>query len=168
MTEANEAFRLGQAKKDFILLSRARLVHSELESAKYDDGIDEGYDPTLHAQRAHDYAQDALNFARRTNDRRLLAAANIRVGLSMCNEFFNDLDSASGYCEEAAKYLAHSRREQFGEDFRRLKAYILHEKRADVAAQGRSDIVVGERTLRQLKDEFDQMVILQVVGPRRS
>ena len=62
MTEANEAFRLGQAKKDFILLSRARLVHSELESAKYDDGIDEGYDPTLHAQRAHDHAQECVKF----------------------------------------------------------------------------------------------------------
>ncbi len=162
MAEASEAYKLGQTRKDLVLLCRSRLIHSEVETAKYDDGIDEGYDPTLHAQRAHDYAQDALNFAKRANNRRLMAAANIRIGLSMCNEFFNDLESASGYCDDAAKYLANSRREQFGEDFRRLKSYILHAKRADVAPEAWSNVVVGDRTLRQLKDEFDQMIILQV------
>ena len=63
----------------------------------------------------------------------------------MCNEFFNDLDSASGYCDEAAKYLAHSRREQFGEDFRRLKAYILHKKRFYISHRaGRTSLSAKE------------------------
>ena len=162
MAEASEAFEIGLAKKDYVLLARSRIMHSKVEGAKYEDGIDEGYDPTLHAQRAHDYAQDALGFAKRGNTRQLMAAANIRVGLTMCNDFFNDPEGASEYCNNAAEYLTRSRRDHFWEEYQRLKTYILRGRKVDATTRSWSESVIGDKTLRQLKDEFDQMIILQV------
>jgi hypothetical protein len=162
VAEATEAFEIGLAKKDCVLLARSRIIHSKVEGAKYEEGIDEGYDPTLHAQRAHDFAQDALGFAKRTKSRQLMAAANIRVGLTMCNEYFNDPEGAAEYCNHAAEYLTHSRRDHFWEEYQRLKSYVLRGKKADAAARNWPESIVGDKTLRQLKDDFDQMIILQV------
>ena len=170
--EAHEAFELAMLKKDYRLLTRARILQSKLEGAKYDEGIDEGYDPTLHAQRAHDYAQDALAFAKRTDNKQLLAVAYVRLGMTLRFDFFNNVEAASECCKNAAKYLEGLRRDhvttlplaqtQIWEDFRRLKNYTSQGDRADAAlrnwAQGASD----NKTLRQLTDEFDKMVILQV------
>ena len=60
VVEASEAFELGLRTKNYFVLARCRILQSKIEGAKYEDGIDEGYDPSPHAQRAHDYAQDAL------------------------------------------------------------------------------------------------------------
>ena len=162
VAEAKEANELGLAKKDPVLLARARILHSKVESMKFEDGIDEGYDPALHAQRAHDYAQDALGFAKRANRRELMAAAHIRVGITMCNDFFNDPEGASEYCDGAAAFLNRSRRDYLWEEFQRLRSYILRGKKVETVAPSWPESVIGDKTLRQLKDEFDQMIILQV------
>jgi hypothetical protein len=170
--EAHDAFELGMQKKDYLLLTRARILQSKLEGMKYDEGIDEGYDPTLHAQRAHDYAQDALAFAKRTENKQLLAVAYVRLGLTLCFDFFNDQETALECCKNAAKYLQGLRRDHVGtlplaqthiwEEYRKLKTCTSRSDRADAALRNWSEAAASDKTLRQLTDEFDQTIILQL------
>jgi tetratricopeptide (TPR) repeat protein len=120
--EADQAYQLGAEKKDYFLLARARLLESTIETSKYEEGIDD--DPASHAQRAHDYAQDALEYARHTENRKLLARTHIRLGQIFCTDFFNDPVAAQASCDHAAEYLSPGNDDLWGE-YQTLKAKLM-------------------------------------------
>ncbi len=121
--EADQAYQLGSEKKDNILTARARIVQSIIESTRYDEGI--GEEPSVHAQRALDYARDALTFAKHTENRHLLARAYIFQGRVLANNFFNDTQAARECCDRAEEYLTPGVHDHLWEEHRDLKAKVL-------------------------------------------
>ena len=74
------AFRLGEERCDHILMARARLLQCMIENARVEEGIGESTEPGSHARIAQDCAQEAIELAKHTENRRLLAHAHIWQG----------------------------------------------------------------------------------------
>ena len=65
-----------------------------IENVRVEEGIGENTEPGSHARLAQDYAHEAVELAKHTENRRLLAYAHIWQGLTCSNRFFNDSESA--------------------------------------------------------------------------
>ena len=100
--EALEAYRIGHEKNDHILMARARVLQAAAENAKVEEQLGEDVDTALHADHAKAFSEEALDLARHTQNRRLLAGAFIARGTTAANEFFQDWDLARRCANEAA------------------------------------------------------------------
>ncbi len=92
--EAKTAFHLAEERRDHILMARSRLLRCMIENARVEEGIGESTEPGGHARLAQDYVQEAIELAKHTENRRLLAHAYVWQGLTYCNRFFDDSESA--------------------------------------------------------------------------
>jgi tetratricopeptide (TPR) repeat protein len=158
--EASEAYLLGSGKKDNILMARARIVQSMLESAKFEEGLDE--DPAAHAQRALDYAKDALTFAKHTENRHLLARANIFQGMVLANDFFNNTEAARECCDRAAEFLTPGIHDHLWEERQALKAKVLRGGSVDIMLRKWSQGSTDDLTFQQLTERFAEIIIPKV------
>jgi hypothetical protein len=59
-TAAETGFRLGEEKRDHILMARARMLRFMIENACVEEGIRESTEPGGHARLAQDYANEAV------------------------------------------------------------------------------------------------------------
>jgi tetratricopeptide (TPR) repeat protein len=157
--EAGQAYELGADKRDFILMARARLLESTIEASKYEEGIDD--DPASHAQRAHDYAQDAFDCARHTENHKLLARTHIRLGQIFCTDFFNDPVAAQAWCDRAAEYLSPGNDELWGE-YQSLKVKLLRRGSVDARLRKWSQGLIDGQTFQQMTDEFENLIVPKV------
>jgi tetratricopeptide (TPR) repeat protein len=155
--DADEAFAVGCKIKDPTAMASARLLHSRIESAQYEEGI--GDAPTQLAQRAHDFARDALTYARQTEDRRLLASAYLCQGQVFCNDFFNNPEAADECCRQAAEFLTPGNRNQLWEEHQALAKKIAGTASVDARLREWSLGLVGGKTFQQMIEEFADVVI---------
>ncbi|HVT94844.1 MAG TPA: tetratricopeptide repeat protein [Bryobacteraceae bacterium] len=160
--EAGEAYELGHQKQDYILMSRARILQCMVEHAKLDEGIEEGSNPGRHAQLARDYAREAVEAAKHTQNRWLLARAYTWEGLTHCNPFFNARDLASQSCSQASALLKPDDYDYLWDELQMLKAKLLVGGSIDATLRAWSQGVVGEKTFRQISDEFAEIIIPKV------
>src|SRR5262249_33260381 len=91
--EAEAAFRLGEEKRDYILMARARLLQCMAENTRVEEEIGET-EPGAHAGLAQDYAREAIELAKHTQNRGLQADASIWQGLTYANRYFSDVEAA--------------------------------------------------------------------------
>ncbi|MCL4401625.1 MAG: hypothetical protein M1436_03030 [Acidobacteria bacterium] len=161
-SEAAEAWQLGEPKRDYILMARARILQCMVEEAKFEEQIEEEDDPTAHAQRANELARDAVEFARQTENRRLLARALIWQGLTFSNDFFNNPDAARECCDAASALLRNESQNYIWEDLQELKTRILQKGRVDTVLREWSQGLVGNKTFQQITDEFAGIIIPRV------
>src|SRR4029077_19061575 len=116
-SEARTAFHLGEEKGDYILMARARLLDCMIENGRVEEEIGDGGEADSHARLAQDCIQEAVELARHTQNRRLLGDACIWQGLTYCNRFLDDPESAPllrrGHCprqgESYRRFLRRSR-----------------------------------------------------------
>jgi hypothetical protein len=158
--EAHEAYELGAEKDDYILMARARLLESAIETSKYEEGIDD--DPARHAQRAHDCAKDALNYARHTENSRLLARTHIRLGMIFCTDFFNDPVAAQAWCDRAGEHLSARNHDYLWDEYQALKAKLLRRGSVDATLRKWSQGMVEDKTFQQMTDEFADLIVPKV------
>ncbi len=159
-TEAAEAYQLGAGKKDNILMGRARIVQSMIESSTYEEGLNE--DPAAHAQRAQDFAREALTCAQHTENRHLLARAYICQGMVLANDFFDNTEAARECCDRAGEYLMPGVHDHLWEEHQALKIRVLHGGGVDVMLRKWSQGETGDQTLQQLTEHFAEIIIPKV------
>ncbi|MDE3137418.1 MAG: tetratricopeptide repeat protein [Acidobacteriota bacterium] len=160
--EADAAYQLGAEKQDFILRARARILGSAVESAKFEEQLEEAGDRAHPAQLACDYAREAVEYAKHTENRRLLAKAHIALGTTLANEFFNDPRGAQQCCDEAAALLDGSGRDYVRSDLQKLRRVLLSGEGIDFTLREWSHGLVGDRTFQQVDEEFAGIVISKV------
>jgi tetratricopeptide (TPR) repeat protein len=158
--DASLAFELGCKIKDPAAKAWARLLQSRIESAQYEEGI--GDAPAQHAQRAHDFAQDALTYASHAEDPRLLASAYLCQGSILCNEFFNNADAASVCCHKAGEFLTPGNRNELWEEHQMLTKKVARTGSVDSKLREWSQGLAGGKTFQQMSEEFAQLVIPSV------
>jgi hypothetical protein len=78
--EAALAFSQGEEPRDFILLARARLLRAVLSTRGWKSRL--AMDPAQHASLGRRFRRDAVEYARQTQDPRLLARACVWQGLT--------------------------------------------------------------------------------------
>ncbi|HUK46964.1 MAG TPA: tetratricopeptide repeat protein [Terriglobales bacterium] len=159
---AKTAFDLGEDKKDFILMARARLVRCMIENARVEEGIGESTEPGNHARLAQDFAHEAVELAKHTQNRRLLAHTLIWQGLTCCNRFFDDTDAARHCYDQAASLSKDGHAENAWQDFQTLKTKVLRGGSVNPILRAWSQGSVGDKTFQQLSEEFAELVIPKV------
>jgi tetratricopeptide (TPR) repeat protein len=157
--EAAAAYQLGDEKKDYILMARARILECMVENARFEEEIG---DPHRHAQLAWDFARDAVEYARHTQNQRLLARASIWQGLTLSNEFFADAEGARKSCETAESLLRSEGHDYLWEDLQTLKSRVVRSGAIESVLQEWSQGLVGDKTFQQITEEFAGIIIPKV------
>lgn len=159
---ATTAFNLGQDKRDFILMARARLVRCMIENARVEEGIGDSTEPGNHARLAQDFAHEAVELAKHTQNRRLLAHTYIWQGLTHCNRFFDDADAARHCYDQAVSLSKDGHAENAWQDLQILKTKVLRSGSVNPMLRAWSQGSVGDKTFQQLSEEFAELVIPKV------
>ncbi len=161
-TDAKAAFRLGEEKRDYILMARARLLQCMSENARVEEEISETTEPGGHARLAQDCAKEAIELAKHTQNRRLLADAFIWQGLTYCNRFFDDIEAARTCYDQAMTYSKNPQPDDSQEDIHTLKARILRSGSVNPTLRAWSQGSVGDKTLQQITEEFAELIVPKV------
>ena len=161
--EAASAYEVAEEKQDYILMGRARILQCMIENAKVEEEIGEGADPGSHARRALEFSQEAIDLAKHTQHHLLLANAHLWQGLTQCNSFFDNPEAArASYDLARASCGANQPDNNMAQDLQTLSAKILRKGSVHPALKAWSQGAVGEKTFRQISDEFAEIVIAQV------
>jgi tetratricopeptide (TPR) repeat protein len=159
---ASTAFRLGEDKRDHILMARARMLLCMIENARVEEGIGEGTEPGNHGRLARDCAHEALELAKQTQNRRLLAHAYIWQGLTYSNRFFDDPDLARTCYDQAISLAKVDHVDSAWEDLQTLRAKVLRGGKVNPTLRAWSQGSVGDKTFRQISEEFAELIIPKV------
>jgi tetratricopeptide (TPR) repeat protein len=161
--EAVSAYSVAEQKQDYILMGRARILECMIENAKVEEEIAEGADPGSHARRALEFSQQAIELAKHTQHHLLLANAHLWQGLTQCNSFFDNPEAArESYDLARASCGANQPDNNIWQDLQTLGARILRKGSVHPALKAWSQGAVGEKTFRQISDEFAEIVIARV------
>jgi len=144
-------------------MGRARILECMIENAKVEEEIGEGADPGSHARRALEFSQEAIELAKHTQHHLLLANAHLWQGLTQCNSFFDNPEAArESYDLARASCGANQPDNKIWQDLQTLSAKILRKGSVHPALKAWSQGAVGEKTFRQISEEFAEIVIAQV------
>ncbi len=157
--EAAEAFRQGEIKSDYIAMSRARMLQCVVENAAIEEQLG---DPTCHRQAAEAFAVEAVSYATRTQDRRLLARTYVWQGLTSAAEPYCDLELARQCYQQAIALVEPEATEKLWDDLEKLKAIVLRARPVDSTLRAWSTGVIGDNSFQQITEEFARIVIPRV------
>lgn len=160
--EATEAYGIGHEKNDQILMARARVLQTATENAKIEEQLGEDVDTALHANHAKEFSDEALDLARHTQNRRLLAAAYIARGMTAANDFFQEWDLAKKCASEATNLIGIGESDHLVDDLAVLKSHIVQASGINDTLRGWSEGLVGDKTFQQVTEEFAEIVIPKV------
>ena len=118
--------------------------------------------PDAHAHLAQDSAQEAIELAKSTENRRLLAYAYIWQGLTHRNRFFNDLESGRLSYDQAVTMSKGVHAEGAWDDLRTLNARVLRAAGVTPILRTWSQGSVGDKTFQQITEEFAELIIPKV------
>jgi tetratricopeptide (TPR) repeat protein len=161
-TEARTAFRLGEEKRDYILMARARLLQCMSENSRVEEEIGESTEPGGHARQAQDCAKEAIELAKHTQNRRLLTDAYIWQGLTYSNRFFSDIEAARHCYDQAMTFSKDDQLEDSWEDIHTLKTKILRAGSVNPTLRAWSQGSVGDKTFQQITEEFAELIVPKV------
>jgi len=159
---AKTAYDLGEQKRDNILMARAQMVRCMIENARVEEGIGDSTEPGNHARLAQDFAHEAVELAKHTQNRRLLAHTLIWHGLTYCNRFFDDPEAARRCYDQAITLSKDGHAENAWEDLQTLKAKLLRGGSVNPTLRAWSQGSVGDKTFQQISEEFAEIIIPKV------
>jgi tetratricopeptide (TPR) repeat protein len=160
--EAGSAYDVAQQKQDYILMGRARILQCMIENAKVEEEIGEGSDPGSHARRALEFSQEAIDLAKHTQHHLLLANAHLWQGLTQCNSFFDNPEAARESYDLARACCEANPSDNIWQDLQTLGAKILRKGNVHPALKAWSQGAVGDKTFRQISEDFAEIVIARV------
>jgi tetratricopeptide (TPR) repeat protein len=161
-TKATTAYRLGEGKRDYILMGRARILQCMIENARVDEGIAESTDPGSHARRALESIQEAIELAKHTQNHRLLASAYLWQGFTHCNAFFDNPDAARESYDLAVTCNRSNQPDNMWEDLQMLKSKVMRRGSIDSTLKAWCQGATGEKTFQQITEEFAEFIIPRV------
>lgn len=160
--QAKRAFSLAEARSDHILMARTRILQCMVENARVEEEIGESNEPGGHARVAQDCAQEAIELAKRTENRRLLVQAYVWQGLTYCNRFFDDAESARRCYDQAVLLSKGDRGESASDDLHTLRSRVQRGGSVNPTLRAWSQGSVGDKTFQQITEEFAELVIPKV------
>jgi tetratricopeptide (TPR) repeat protein len=156
--QAAQAYALGREENDSILMARARVLQCEVANARLEEEI-EGWE---HAQAARDFAREAVEAAKHTQNLHLLARAYIWRGRTACYPAIQDLEDAKHCCDKAASFLRSGDSDDLWEELQALKQKIAPRGAIDPQLRAWSQGITGDKTFQELAEDFAEVVIPRV------
>jgi len=159
---AATAFSLGDEKKDSVLKSRARILQCAIECAKFEEQIDEETSEGRSSRLAVEFAREAVESARRTQNRRLTVKAHIALGLALCLDFADGIEEARQCADEASAMLDSANHDYVWRELQDLKRKLRGAGKVNPMLREWSEGIVGNKTFQQVSEEFAAVVIPKV------
>ncbi len=160
--EGAAAFRLGEEKKDSILKARARMLQSAVECANLEEQIEKESSVVPTSQLACEFAREALEFAKHTQNRRLIAKAHIVLGLAFCLGYPEDLEAARQCAEAGTTLLKPAQQDYVWMELQSLKRKLRGIGNINAMLREWSQGIVGNKSFQQVSEEFAALVIPKV------
>jgi tetratricopeptide (TPR) repeat protein len=160
--EGAKAYELARSKHDLILMARARILEAYAENARVEEELGEDANIATHAHQARRHAEEAVQLALQTQNRRLVAGAHIACGMVAASDFFCEWEEARRCELESAALLRSYDRDHLGEELAILKSKIMRAIGIDETLRAWSQGIVGRKTFQQMTEEFAEVVIPQV------
>lgn len=160
--EGESAYRTGEEKQDRMQQARARILQSAVESARFEEGIEEHEDSGHPAQAAGDYAREALEFAKATQSKRLTAKAYLSLARALSSEFFNDLEAAHEFCGKAEELMPAQNQDYVWRDLHALKRKLIRSAKIDSMLRQWSKGITGVKSFQQISEDFAGFLIPRV------
>jgi tetratricopeptide (TPR) repeat protein len=160
--EGATAFQLGEEKKDTVLKARARILQCAVESARFEEQIEEGSGDAPSSQVACEFAREGLQLSKQTQNRRLIAKAYIALGLALCLDFSEDMEEARQCCDEATVLLNPASHDYVWRELQQLRRKLRGTGNINAVLREWSHGLVGGKTFQQVSDEFAAIVIPKV------
>jgi tetratricopeptide (TPR) repeat protein len=164
--EAATAYQLGAEKKDSVLKARARMLQSAVQGAKFEEQIDEQIDEhssrVPSSQLACEFAREALDAARHTQNRRLIAKAHVALGLALCLDFPDDLENIQQCVDGAGALLKPAHQDYVWRELQELKRKLRGAGDINSTLREWSQGLVGNKSFQQVSEEFAAIVIPKV------
>jgi tetratricopeptide (TPR) repeat protein len=160
--EAATAYRLAAEKKDSVLKARARMLQSAVQGAKFDEQIDDASSRVPSSQLACEFARDALDSAKHTQNRRLIAKAHIALGLALCLDFPDDLEAIQHCIDGAAALLKPGHQDYVWRELQELKRKLRGAGSVNSTLREWSQGIVGNKSFQRVSEEFAAIVIPKV------
>ena len=160
--QAATAFRLGAEKRDSVLKARARMLQSAVQGAMFEGQIEEGSSRVPSSQLACEFAREALESAKHTQNRRLIAKAHITLGLALCLDFPDDLEPAQQCLDSASTFLKPAHQDYVWRELQDLKRKIRGAGNVNSTLREWSQGMVGNKSFQQVSAEFAAIVIPKV------
>jgi tetratricopeptide (TPR) repeat protein len=159
-SDAAAAFAYASGRNDLITMARARTLQCVVAHAAVEEEVG---DRERNREAAEAFAKEAVLFAGRTENRRILARAVIWHGLTLALDPA-DVDGAKACCAEAMSLLQtdSAGRQHVWEDLEMLKARVLRAQPVERALRAWSAGLVEGRTFQQISEEFARIVIPRV------
>jgi tetratricopeptide (TPR) repeat protein len=160
--KAEMAYHLAESRRDHILMARTRLLRCMIENARVEEGIGDSAEPGGHARLAQDYVHEAIELAKQTENRRLLAHAYVWQGLTYSNRFFDDSESARDWYDQALTLSKGVHAEGAWDDLQTLKSRVQRGGRVNPTLRAWSQGSVGDKTFQEITEEFAELIIPKV------
>jgi hypothetical protein len=159
--EAAEAFRHGSEKHDYFVMARARTLQCMVENAALEEQVG---DLRRHREAASVFARDAVTFAGRTQNRRLLARACVWQGLTFLASLEPDREAARRCCEQATGLLQPegAAQQYVWEELETLKTAVVRSAPVEPRLRAWSAGIVEGTSFQHLTEEFARIVIPKV------
>jgi tetratricopeptide (TPR) repeat protein len=156
--QAVQAYALGKEESDSILMARARLLQCEVANARLEEEM-EGWE---HAQAARDYAREAVEAAKHTQNHRLLARTYIWRGLTACYPAIHDVEDAKHCCDRAGAFIKAGDSEDLWDELQLLRHKVMPRGAIDPQLRAWSQGITGDKTFQELAEDFAEVVIPRV------
>jgi DNA-binding NtrC family response regulator len=109
-----------------------------------------------------EYIQEAVEFAKHTQNQRLRTNAHLWLGFTHCNAFFDDTDAAREAYDLAIASRKGTQPDSMWEDLQALKAKIVRAGSIDSKLKAWSQGALGDKTFQQITEEFAELIIPRV------
>jgi len=141
-------------------MARARTLQCIVEHTAIEEQVGEG---AVHRDAAEVFAREAVTFAERTENRRLLARAYVWQGLTFTDSPA-DLEAARRCYEQATALLQveGTERQYRWDDLETLKTRLLRARPVDAVLRAWSAGIVENMTFQQMTEEFARIVIPKI------
>ncbi|MGC1385273.1 MAG: tetratricopeptide repeat protein [Candidatus Acidiferrales bacterium] len=160
------AYQLGDEKKDSLLKGRARMLQSAVECAKFEEQIEEqmvdGRGGIPSSELACEYGREAVECAKRTQNRRLTAKALIALGLALTLDSSDDYESARGCAKQASLLLTQTDHDYVWRELQELNRRLRGGGNINAALRDWSRGIVGAKSFQDVSEEFAAIVIPKV------
>lgn len=114
------------------------------------------------SQLACEFARQALESSKHTQNRRLIAKAQITLGLALCLGFPEDLEAAQRCAHEAAAVLKPGQQDYVWRELQDLKRKLRGTGNINLTLREWSHGIVGNKSFQQVSEEFAAIVISKV------
>jgi hypothetical protein len=142
------------------------MLQSAIEFAKFEEQIEEqiaeGSGGVPSSELACEFAREALECAKRTQNRRLTAKAYITLGLALTLDASDDLEAARECAKEAAALLKQANHDYVWRELQELNRRLRGAGNVNAALRDWSRGIIGTKTFQEVSEDFASIVIPKV------